>query len=416
MIDDVKKKVSDTNQDMMHESEAPIAEAAPGTEEAAPEIKAPNFWKQFVYAVIPTKYTELMKVSKKALIGFIFVLAWLESFFLVIGSTIETAMDLEYRHPLGEWIELMVMFLGISFVYCIIRPILHVIFAVLEGWLPGLLVSWIAKRKCSLSDLFKASLYAGTLTAYINCVVSLIPVDIDIPFWIMTIIDIIIMAVAVFFLPKKSPKTGGGPENAEDTGEKEVADVQESRDETETGETEASLKVKEPNFLMQLLYSMLPGKYGKLANVGIKNFILFILLESLIGSIAAYIGILYNEIISKGLLDKASEWFVIIGFSIPVCLFMTVLLAVVNAVVSFFKGMPLAVLISWLSKQKCSLFDMYKATIYSQTPVYIASVCSLVVPQNMTWLLLLSWVISFFILLFGIFHLPRKPFFPGMDE
>lgn len=389
-----------------------------------------NFMKQFVYAVIPTKYKELTKFSIKGLIGYVFAIAGLESFLLVVGSLIGTAMEVDYQTTFKEWVVLMIMYLGFAFVYCIVRPILHVILAAVEGFLPGLLVSWIGKRKCSASDLFKASLYAGTLTAYMNCILFVIPLDIDIPFWIMTIIDIAMMVAAVLCFPKKNAAVsseevnsadnaepevidGQAPETASET---EVTDVKEPEGASETEAPEAAPKVKEPNFFQQLWYSLLPFKYGKLADVGVKKFIFFIIWESVIGGTAAWIGMMYNEIVSKGYLDDISEWFIIIGLSVPICLFMTIILAVVNAVVSFLKGMPIAVLISWLSKKKCSFFDMYKATIYSQTMVYIASVCCLVIPRNLTWFMILAWVISFFILLFGIFYLPRKPFFPGMDE
>lgn len=190
---------------------------------------------------------------------------------------------------------------------------------------------------------------------------------------------------------------------------------------------------KAPNIFKQLLYSVMPGKYGELANVKVKGFIFYYLFWCLVMCSVACIAMLTISIVNE-LGERLANGYVLayeklpivililIGISIFISIIMTIFASVIFAIGYCIEGLPTALIIMAISKKKCSLFDLYKSAVYSQTPVNIAMLCTLVSlifswdMTWMTWLLRISWVVAFIILIFGIRNLPEKPFLPVNNQ
>ena len=187
---------------------------------------------------------------------------------------------------------------------------------------------------------------------------------------------------------------------------------------------------KAPNIFMQLIYSVMPGKYDELANVKVKGFIFYYLFWCLVMCTLAWIAMLtitlaegIGERLASGyvlLYDKLPVFIlIIVGISIPICIIMTVFVSVIFAISYCFEGLLTALVVMAISKKKRSLFDLYKSAVYSQTPMNIAMLCTLVSLElfdDLSWLSLpigIARIASLIILIFGVLKLPEKPLIPG---
>ncbi len=187
---------------------------------------------------------------------------------------------------------------------------------------------------------------------------------------------------------------------------------------------------KAPNIFKQLIYSVIPGKYGELANVKVKGFIFYYLFWCFIMCSVAWTAMLtitlvegIGERLANGyvlLYDKLPVFIlIIIGISIPICIIMTIFVSVFFAISYCFEGLVTALIVMAISKKKCSLFDLYKSAVYSQTPVNIAMLCTLVSLElfdDLSWMSLpigIARIASLIILIFGVLKLPEKPLIPG---
>lgn len=186
---------------------------------------------------------------------------------------------------------------------------------------------------------------------------------------------------------------------------------------------------KAPNIFKQLIYSVLPGKYGELANVKVKGFIFYYLFWCLVMCSVACIAMLTISIVNE-LGERLANGYVLvydklpivililIGISIFISIIMTIFASVIFAISYCIEGLPTALIIMAISKKKCSLFDLYKSAVYSQTPVNLTMLCMMVLlgfVEDLNWMSLvvgIARIISLVILIFGIRNLPAKPFIP----
>lgn len=187
---------------------------------------------------------------------------------------------------------------------------------------------------------------------------------------------------------------------------------------------------KAPNIFKQLIYSVMPGKYGELANVKVKGFIFYYLFWCFIMCSVASIAMLTISIV-KEFEERLANGYVLvyeklpivilllIGISIFISIIMTIFASVIFAISYCIEGLPTALIVMAISKKKRSLFDLYKAAVYSQTPVNIAMLCTLVSLElfdDLSWLSLpigIARIASLIILIFGVLKLPEKPLIPG---
>ena len=187
---------------------------------------------------------------------------------------------------------------------------------------------------------------------------------------------------------------------------------------------------KAPNIFKQLIYSVMPGKYGELANVKVKGFIFYYLFWCFIMCSVASIAMLTISIV-KEFGERLANGYVLvyeklpivilllIGISIFLSIIMTIFASVIFAISYCIEGLPTALIVMAISKKKRSLFDLYKAAVYSQTPMNIAMLCTLVSLElfdDLSWLSLpigIARIASLIILIFGVLKLPEKPLIPG---
>lgn len=190
---------------------------------------------------------------------------------------------------------------------------------------------------------------------------------------------------------------------------------------------------KAPNIFKQLIYSVMPGKYGELANVKVKGFIFYYLFWCLIMCSVTWTAMLTISLV-EGLGERLANGYVLaydklpivililVGISIPICLIVTIIAAVISAIGYCFEGLPAALIIKAISKKQCSLFDLYKSAVYCQTPVNIAMLCmmvSLELFDDLSWMSLpigIARIVSLVIMIFGIRNLPAKSFIPGNNQ
>lgn len=398
-----KQEVISTEDVIANKSENP-------ENKTVPKVKAPNIFMQFVYSLIPTKYGELAKVGVKGLIFFIL----LESFLSTVARWIDIVGNKIVSEGLVLDLKQWLTLIGLSIPICIVIGLLQALVytgSALLGRLPAaLLVSAITRQKCSLFDLFKVCIYSRTCWIIVSiCYKTL---NADMPWWLEFIVSFLILIFSIFYLPNKPFLPKRKSKAIPDVEEQESIDKKEEiTEQTEAAETVPEEKA--PNIFVQFVYSLIPTKYGELAKVGIKGFLLYILFESVLLTILIWLYIVESELASREIFLNWKGEILLQVISIPVCAITSILVAIVGTVVSFFQGMPVALLISWISKQKCSLFDLFKATIYSQTVLHIATMCWLVFSWNVSWPMWIAWGVNFFVLLFGIFYLPKKPFLPG---
>ncbi len=190
---------------------------------------------------------------------------------------------------------------------------------------------------------------------------------------------------------------------------------------------------KAPNIFKQLIYSVMPGKYGELSKVGVKGFIFYCLFWCLIMCTIAWISMVVTtgmEVVGANLMNGEVLAYdrlpiiilILIGISIPICLIMTIIFSVIFAISYFIEGVPEALIIKAISKKQCSFFDLYKSAVYCQTPVNIATLCMIIllgVSEDLAWMSLpigIAKIVSLVILIFGIQNLPAKPFMPQNEQ
>ncbi len=187
---------------------------------------------------------------------------------------------------------------------------------------------------------------------------------------------------------------------------------------------------KAPNIFMQLIYSVIPGKYGELANVKVKGFIFYYLFWCFVMCSVASIAMLTIGIV-KEFEERLTNGYVLvyeklpivilllIGISIFISIIMTIFASVFFAISYCFEGLVTALVVMAISKKKRSLFDLYKSAVYSQTPMNIAMLCTLVSLElfdDLSWMSLpigIARIASLIILIFGVLKLPEKPLIPG---
>lgn len=177
----------------------------------------------------------------------------------------------------------------------------------------------------------------------------------------------------------------------------------------------------------------MPKKYGELANVTVKGFIFYFIFWCFIMCSLAWTGLTVGtcvEVIGGNLANGevllydrlAVAVLVIIGISIPFCIIFALFSVVCFGIGYCVDGLSAALIIKAISRKQCSLFDLYKAVVYSQTPTNLSLLCAVILMgfvEDMAWISLpigLAKIVSIIILIFGIQNLPAKPFLPENNQ
>ena len=135
--------------------------------------KAPNIFKQLIYSVIPSKYSELANVKVK---GFIFYfLSWCLAMCTVIwiSMVVSTGMEVIGERLANGYVlaydrlpVIILILVGISIPICIIVTIMVAVVSAIiyciEGLPVALIIKAISKKQCSLFDLYKSAVYCQT--------------------------------------------------------------------------------------------------------------------------------------------------------------------------------------------------------------------------------------------------------------